>query len=239
MKRSSKSAGFTLVELLVVIVVIGILAATAMFVLFKAESYGKEGKTRTRVAALHRMVFDQWENYATRRLNVDADPPSTFDDRKQAALDVLLAMDFPFRWDEITGVADADRSAMSRAYKARYDAISPNTNLQAAECLYLIVTMNARGREYFNDSDIGDTDGDGALEFLDAWGRPIFFLRAPSGFPSTLVADQANNPMPLIDSAGPDKRFGLNVDPGAGDIGTPLDGTDYYLDNIHNHQLFE
>lgn len=239
MKRNRGRSGFTLVELLVVIVIIGILASTAMFVLFKAESYGKEGKTRTRVAALHRMVFELWENYATRRLSVSPDPASTFDQRKQDALDALLAMDFPYRWDEVTGVADADRSAMSRAYKARYDAISPNTNLQAAECLYLIVTMAGGGREYFNDSDIGDTDGDGALEFIDAWGRPIFFLRSPDGFPSTLVADQANNPMPLIYSAGPDKRFGLNVDPNASAIGTPLDGTDYYLDNIHNHQLFE
>jgi prepilin-type N-terminal cleavage/methylation domain-containing protein len=244
MKRKTDRAGFTLIELLVVISIISILAASAMFVLLKADSYGKASKTRTRVAALHRLVMDQWDNYGTLPLDITPfTPPETFDeyeDRKQAALDAVLAMDFPNRWDEITGVAVNDRSAISHAYNARYAAYgaNPTTNLQSAECLYLIVTMAAKGREFFNDSDIGDTDGDGAFEFVDAWGRPIFFLRAPTGFPSTLVAAQATSPMPLVYSAGPDKRFGLNVDPGAGDLGTPLVGSGEFLDNIHSHQLF-
>ena len=29
---------------------------------------------------------------------------------------------------------------------------------------------------------IGDTDDDGAPEFLDGWGRPIEFIRWPTGF---------------------------------------------------------
>ena len=35
--------------------------------------------------------------------------------------------------------------------------------------------------EHFNQSEIGDTDGNGYPEFLDGWGRPIFFLRWAPG----------------------------------------------------------
>lgn len=56
---------------------------------------------------------------------------------------------------------------------------------QGAECLYLIImlsTADGEARTLFREQDIGDTDGDGALEFLDGWGRPIHFLRWPAGF---------------------------------------------------------
>lgn len=56
---------------------------------------------------------------------------------------------------------------------------------EGAECLYLVVmyaTGDGEARELFNERDIGDTDGDGALEILDGWGRPIRFIRWPSGY---------------------------------------------------------
>ena len=270
MKREKDHRGFTLVELLVVMVVIAILAAGALFVLFKAETYGKEAFTRGQIVGLHRVVMDSWENYAIRPLNVAKWDPATetsaeYEARKKAAFDAVMAMDFPNRWDEITGtvtnpISSADRTGPSRAYQARLIAktTNPNTSLQAAECLYLIVSMSTNGLDRFFDKNhfdeegrIGDTDGDKAPEFLDGWGRPIFFLRAPVGFPSTLNEDQANNPMFLIYSPGPDKRYGLNVDPNAHEdpsddttplipIGTPVtDNPHHYMDNIHNHQVFE
>ena len=59
---------------------------------------------------------------------------------------------------------------------------------QSAECLYLVVmlaTGDGEARSQFNDSEIGDTDGDGAPEFLDGWGNPIGFLRWAPGFSSS------------------------------------------------------
>jgi prepilin-type N-terminal cleavage/methylation domain-containing protein len=59
-----------------------------------------------------------------------------------------------------------------------------------AELLYLIVedsTMNGSSAiELFGKSEIGDTDGDGLSELLDANRRPIQWIRWPSGFPSIL-----------------------------------------------------
>ena len=36
-------------------------------------------------------------------------------------------------------------------------------------------------RALFGESSIGDTDGDGALEFVDGWGHPISFLPGHPG----------------------------------------------------------
>ena len=58
---------------------------------------------------------------------------------------------------------------------------------QGAECLYMIVmfaTGDGEARTLFNSQEIGDTDEDGAPEFLDGWGKPIQFIRWPAGFVS-------------------------------------------------------
>jgi hypothetical protein len=60
---------------------------------------------------------------------------------------------------------------------------------QSAECLYMIVTVacgDGEARTLFHENDIGDTDGDGAREFLDGWGKPIGFLRWAPGFDSQI-----------------------------------------------------
>ena len=60
---------------------------------------------------------------------------------------------------------------------------------QGAECLYLMVmnaTSDGEARSLFKESDIGDTDGDGAPEFVDAWGNPIHWLRWAPGYDSDL-----------------------------------------------------
>lgn len=74
---------------------------------------------------------------------------------------------------------------------------------QGAECLYLFVmnaTADGEARGLFNESSIGDTDGDGAYEFLDGWGQPISFLRWPVGFES----DRQANIRELVDSSSND-----------------------------------
>ncbi len=57
---------------------------------------------------------------------------------------------------------------------------------QGAECLYLIVSQirdgDTSGLDFFKATEIGDTDNDGMPEILDAWGRPIEFLRWAPGY---------------------------------------------------------
>lgn len=124
----------------------------------------------------------------------------------------------------------------------RYTSDS-DTNWQAAvqssELLYLLVATSQFGGssalEYFRPSEVGDPDGDGLLEFIDAWGEPIAWIRWPAGYPGDLVRyadDDAMDPLktdwryrsgvaadwrprtlvPLILSAGGDREFGVTFD---------------------------
>jgi hypothetical protein len=54
--------------------------------------------------------------------------------------------------------------------------------------------------EQFTQAEIGDTNGNGWLEFLDGWGRPIHFLRWAPGFSAysdIQVADATNHHDPF------------------------------------------
>jgi prepilin-type N-terminal cleavage/methylation domain-containing protein len=55
-----------------------------------------------------------------------------------------------------------------------------------SECLYMIVAsirdLGTTGLDFLREGEIGDLDGDGMPEILDAWGRPIAFVRWPAGF---------------------------------------------------------
>lgn len=94
------------------------------------------------------------------------------------------------------GEIQVDFPAMARIFFRRYhtgisltatpEDIRAN---EGAECLYLIVTLacgDGEARSQFNQNDIGDTDGDGALEFVDGWGKPIEFVRWPLGYISPI-----------------------------------------------------
>jgi hypothetical protein len=110
-----------------------------------------------------------------------------------------------------------DRPDLSNIYLRRYARLVSQTNSvtgltntandlrenQGAECLYMIITLatgDGEARSQFHQSDIGDTDGDGAPEFLDGWGNPISFLRWAPGFNSDI---QRNANLLLPPPAGP------------------------------------
>jgi len=94
------------------------------------------------------------------------------------------------------------------------------TSHQQAECLYLILAAirdgDSTALDYFKESEIADTDEDGLPEIVDAWGRPIQFLRWAPGFATT---------------AGPDNEFANGPNPGWGVANKDDDG-DGVIDNI-------
>jgi len=72
-----------------------------------------------------------------------------------------------------------------------------NTNLNA-ELLYFLVSstsyQNSSALELFRPSEIGDTDSDNMLEFIDAWGKPIQWIRWPAGLEGTSSVFDLDDP---------------------------------------------
>ncbi len=96
-------------------------------------------------------------------------------------------------------------TATNLSYRTRL-ANNPSYTMEFedAECLYLILNTGLSddtvAGELINPENVGDADGDGMLEFQDAWGRPIHFIRWAPGFVSDLQPDDpANSPQ--------DRRF--------------------------------
>ena len=60
--------GFTLVELLVTISIIGLLASFVLFAMAGAQESAKRDRTRAQIARIDALLSEKWESYATRRV---------------------------------------------------------------------------------------------------------------------------------------------------------------------------
>ncbi len=207
-RRTSESAraGFTLVELLVVMTIMIILATMAAMVMSGAEESGKIAHTRATIDKINSLVMARYESYAYRRLPVSL-PPMNPSQAAAARCDLireLMKMEMPDHWNDIKDAPvthnykdisnnavtiTLPRSAISQAYVNYVNSQSYNSNYPySAKCLYLLVTMGLEEPdilENFSSDEIG-VDTDGYKYFVDAWGNPIAFLRWAPGFVSSL-----------------------------------------------------
>jgi prepilin-type N-terminal cleavage/methylation domain-containing protein len=201
--------GFTLVELLVVIVILTMLSALVVVALRGAQESAREAKTKATIAKLHGIVMEIHESYRTRRVPITIPPgmsPSVAAQMRLQALRDLMRMEMPEGWNDVTldPITPIARPSLSQAYYSRFnqarvylttpvvqggqgltqaEAMELLGRYGSAECLYAIVSMageDAIGQ--FAADEIGDVDGDGLREFVDGWGNPIAFLRWAPGF---------------------------------------------------------
>jgi prepilin-type N-terminal cleavage/methylation domain-containing protein len=209
--------GFTLVELMVVMLIIGILSAAMGYVMITAMESAKIAATRNTIAKINAIIMQRYEQYRFRRVPVQL-PQGT--SPKQAALircdalRLLMRLEMPDRWTDVN-ISSTDlqidtlittpmaQPSASAAYLTAYNAIKTNSNftahpeLASAQCLYMIVSMGSDdpdALEAFSQAEIADPYNTGAKYFIDAWGNPIKFLRWAPGFTSSL---QPNIDAPL------------------------------------------
>jgi prepilin-type N-terminal cleavage/methylation domain-containing protein len=238
-----RRSGFTLVELLVSIVIVSILLGLSAAGLAGVRTRGKAAKTRSTIRKLHEAIEPAYSSSIERRLDDSmwetfsqsmqpaASPPQNVEGPRKAAwqrlvlLRALLVHEMPDQWVDVREPGYLT-SPIIKGYVRRVDGLNLDLLGQknaSAETLHLIVSagVDSDALEAFREDEIGDTDGDGAREFLDGFGTPIHFIRWAPG--AVTAADQraGQDPFdpyrlggtgtfpltPLIVSAGPDEQF--------------------------------
>ncbi|MBR4832866.1 MAG: type II secretion system protein [Thermoguttaceae bacterium] len=244
--RGDRSA-FTLVELLVTISIIATLGAISITTVRSSVETARQAQTETTIAKIDSVLTSIYERYQYLRLDM-SDLPNNISGEERARQRIyrmrdLMRRDLPCSPEELAtdsqrvGETSTPLQQSYRAAVANSDGLGDNYN---AELLYLVVTnADPEARAGFSDRDVADTDGNGLLEFVDGWGRPICWMRWAPGLESSdrqpaLPLDPANaeldadpfDPLgvgngwflvPYVFSAGPDGEYGL-IAPTATDV---------------------
>jgi len=262
-RRRHLKVGFTLVELLVVLVIIGMLASMVSFAMFRSMQAAREAKTQALIAKLHNVIARQWDTFETGQIPgthggdraswVRAEMPDCEDDLGSSDLINQLINE------------NVNSSLKFPACEEEYPEECYTTH---AQCLYQIVLLLADDDldriNLFSENETKDLDGNGTPDcFIDGWGQPIGFIREPKGFrewreddndptskilipkPSDINDKDATNSnggtgiyFPLIYSRGPDKKWGIDMsEEVTEDANKGKPNGDWSLDNIHNHRM--
>ena len=233
---------FSLVELLVVVSIILVLMALVGGGVAAARGSQKRQATQSLIAKLDAVIQQQFATYSSRSVPASALTGANKSAARAAYLRRLASAEMPDSWADVKAIADGTTglplTAPQNAYKAVYQSLSPTNDYSDAECLFMIVMQGGIADcldcGELKSSDKGDTDGDGAFEFLDDWGNPIRYVLWPAGlelppgssrFFSTTAPFTAGTPQfakggtmrPLLFSGGADQRNSILVN-GAGNL---------------------
>jgi prepilin-type N-terminal cleavage/methylation domain-containing protein len=217
----SAARGFTLVELMVVLVIVAMLASLTLAGLSGVRQRAKADKTRSTIRKIDSVIQPMYESYATRRVPATGGSPVARAVNRLMNLRVLMAVEMPDKWTDVgaAGVATSAQFAFARnAVYRRYTAFKsvinatvplsdPRFDMYAeAEALMMILSLGGfepNCMEQFRADELGDIDGDGAKEFLDGWGRPIIFIRWPAAFDTPFNNLSVPDPLDVMRVSGP------------------------------------
>jgi len=190
-RRRDDRAAFTLTELLVTLAIIAILSTLMLGGLSQAGRSQKNDVTKIFIRKISAAIMEAYEDFEDESLRLG----------NLIAIRRTLRASFPDSWDEVapSAILPLPTSAIERTYAAyKLTGGAASATYQGAECLYMIMTTSGRFSDFLAEirpEQIGDVDGDGKREFLDAWGNPIAFLRWAPGYVSPLTAIQVADPV--------------------------------------------
>jgi prepilin-type N-terminal cleavage/methylation domain-containing protein len=181
-------SGFTLVELMIVLVIIAILASLTLAGLAGVRQRAKIDKTRSTIRKLNEIILPQYESYLSRRVPVSGTTRTAVAKSRLTNRRALMVLEMPDRTADIPLSALPGFSAPVYRYgAARANGWAPSPGNDSAECLALTVLSGGfapDSMEVFRNDEIMDTDGNGFPEFVDGWNKPIQFMRWAPGFSS-------------------------------------------------------
>lgn len=177
--------GFTMIEILVVVSIIMLLMTISVGVLRNAIGTARQRQTEATILKVNGLIQQRMDAFyrALERTNLQQAKDKMKRDwyntynfvPPDAVIEVMTKKSifqsrFPqsFREKNITGSATPP---------------SPPSNTESAALLYWIITnsevygVGPVDESEFTSSEVRDTNGDGLLEFVDGWGRPLRFYR--------------------------------------------------------------
>lgn len=192
--------GFTLLELIIVMGLIALLASLSIYALSAFQANARNAATETLINKLDSIVqqrmgaIDRYLTEADRRTSASGTPSYVATFRTQISNDMQYVVGggtgataprlfgrkrsfiitFPQRFSEVP-----NPPSMTDPSKH-----TPET--ESSEMLYWFMTNSTEFDTTpleagdFNAREVADTDGDGLLEFVDAWGYPLRFYRWPT-----------------------------------------------------------
>jgi prepilin-type N-terminal cleavage/methylation domain-containing protein len=186
-------AGFTLVEVLMVIGLISFLMVISIAVVANFISKAREEATAGTIKKIQIMYQERMEAFQ-RSLK-----GPQFEDLVNAKLNRLQQAGMAAN-QNLFGIQRrvAETIVKKDLYKATFRQFVTEPNLpqllptntasvaDSSEAMFFTLTRQEVfgvapvGIDAFGTNEYGDTDGDGNLEFLDAWGRPLRFYRWPT-----------------------------------------------------------
>jgi prepilin-type N-terminal cleavage/methylation domain-containing protein len=200
---STRHFGFTLVELLVVMVILSILGSLSLAGLNVGRQRSKRDRTNSTISKINDVIQEMYDSYASRAID-------------DALLPQLMTYEMPDQWVDVRAESEWPtlpaslktgpirryaRMAQTPAQRATY-----SNDLANAECLWLCVARSGfqpDALEQFRPDELTDLDKDGAKEFADGWGKPIFFLRWAPGFVEPLSPIQTQTDLAAALAAVP------------------------------------
>ena len=284
--RVSTRRGFTLVELLVSISIVSLLASILVVGLSTLRRQAQIRRCEQQVKKIDELLMTRFNELINKPLPIQfpsmgpSPNPAQISFRRFQIMTCrreLMRMELP---DRITDITNINYIFNDPTTNTQYSMMTPsstnafrrkatlNANMgnawtedhQGSECLYLILSsmqdQDANALDFLFPTEIGDTDGDGMLEVLDAFGNPLGFLRWAPGFSvrsgidgrwgSPNVDDNGDG---IIDNA---LEFGMGthddyrgfsgiqgVDPGDSPDWTDIGGADYrHYDNNNSNDPF-